>query len=194
MSDEPQPEMSPPEPVPQDTTSSEPVPMPPVAPESPAEVESVIPVNNDISQPTSPEPILDNGNNGENGVNGEAQMTQTPPTEPLNKPNVTIERTPDIATITEVMESTAHSERNEPLVKSSISSEVGNTAKQERVKKKLEKIIEFLNTKGKITNDEVEKLLHVSDATATRYLSILEKEGKIKQEGRTGKSVSYSRI
>ena len=65
---------------------------------------------------------------------------------------------------------------------------------QEKKRKKLEKIIEALNTKGKITNDEVEKLLHVSDATATRYLSILEKEGKIKQEGRTGKSVSYSRI
>ena len=87
-----------------------------------------------------------------------------------------------------------HPEGNEPLVKSSISSEVGNTAKQERVKKKLEKIIEFLNTKGKITNDEVEKLLHVSDATATRYLSALEKENKIKQVGKTGHGVVYSKI
>src|SRR3989344_4168540 len=65
---------------------------------------------------------------------------------------------------------------------------------QEKKRKKLEKIIEVLNTKGKVTNDEVEKLLHVSDATATRYLSILEKEGKIKQRGRAGQSVSYSRI
>jgi predicted HTH transcriptional regulator len=47
---------------------------------------------------------------------------------------------------------------------------------------------------SKITNDEVEKFLHVSDATATRYLSELEKEGKIKQNGKTGKGVSYSRI
>ena len=48
-----------------------------------------------------------------------------------------------------------------------------------------------------ITNDEVEKLLHVSDATATRYLSQLEKEGKIKkneEKGKRGKWVSYSRI
>ena len=45
-----------------------------------------------------------------------------------------------------------------------------------------------------ITNNEVEKLLHVSDATATRYLSTLEKEGKIKQSGKTGKGVSYSKI
>src|SRR3989338_9821285 len=177
----------------------------PVASEAPPEPESAVPVNNDISQPTHPEPILENGSNrpspeategqgGKNGTNEELQTAQLPPIEPLNKPNVTIEKTSDGVTITEVIQPTAHSARNEPLVKSSISSEVGNTAKQERVKKKLEKIIEFLSTKGKITNDEVEKLLHVSDATATRYLSILEKEGKIKQEGRTGKSVSYSRI
>ena len=65
---------------------------------------------------------------------------------------------------------------------------------QDRKHKKLEKILEALNTKGKITNDEVEKLLHVSDATATRYLSALEKEGKIKQVGKTGKAVEYTRI
>jgi len=65
---------------------------------------------------------------------------------------------------------------------------------QDRKHKKLEKILEALNTKGKITNDEVEKLLHVSDATATRYLSALEKEGKIQQVGKTGKAVEYTRI
>src|SRR3989338_1503221 len=65
---------------------------------------------------------------------------------------------------------------------------------QDRKHKKLEKILEALNTKGQITNDEVEKLLHVSDATATRYLSALEKEGKIQQVGKTGKAVEYTRI
>lgn len=65
---------------------------------------------------------------------------------------------------------------------------------QDRKHKKLEKIMEALNAKGKITNDEVEKLLHVSDATATRYLSALEKEGKIQQVGKTGKAVEYTRI
>jgi len=65
---------------------------------------------------------------------------------------------------------------------------------QDRKHKKLEKIMEALTAKGKITNDEVEKLLHVSDATATRYLSALEKEGKIQQVGKTGKAVEYTRI
>ncbi len=65
---------------------------------------------------------------------------------------------------------------------------------QNRKRIKLEKILSEVAKKGKITNDEVEKLLHVSDATATRYLSQLEKEGKIKQIGKTGKAVEYTRI
>lgn len=65
---------------------------------------------------------------------------------------------------------------------------------QSRKKVKLDKIMEVVNAKGKITNDQVEKLLHVSDAIATRYLAQLEKEGKVKQEGKTGKSVKYSRV
>ena len=65
---------------------------------------------------------------------------------------------------------------------------------QSKKKAKLEKIMQALNTKTKITNDEVEKLLHVSDATATRYLSALEKENKIKQVGKTGTGVVYSKI
>ena len=65
---------------------------------------------------------------------------------------------------------------------------------QDRKRKKLEKILELLGKKEKITNDEVEKLLHVSDATATRYLSALEKEGKIKQVGKTGTGVEYTKI
>ena len=51
-----------------------------------------------------------------------------------------------------------------------------------------------LTTKNKITNDEVEKLLHVSDATATRYLCALKKEKKNKQVGKTGHGVVYQKI
>jgi predicted HTH transcriptional regulator len=65
---------------------------------------------------------------------------------------------------------------------------------QFRKRKKLDKIMTLFLKKQKIINDEVEKFMHVSDATATRYLSQLEKEGKIKQTGKTGKSVFYSKI
>ncbi|MGB8816109.1 MAG: hypothetical protein WCC74_02680 [Minisyncoccia bacterium] len=64
---------------------------------------------------------------------------------------------------------------------------------QFRKRKKLDKIMSMFEIKSKITNDEVEKLLHVSDATATRYLTILKQENKIKQEGKTGKAVFYSK-
>lgn len=52
-----------------------------------------------------------------------------------------------------------------------------------RKQKRLEKILELARKKGEITNDDVEKLLHVSDATATRYLSQLVKEGKLLRVG-----------
>lgn len=57
-----------------------------------------------------------------------------------------------------------------------------------------EKIMELLNGKGTITNDDIQKLLSVSDATATRYLDILEKSGKVKQVGKTGKHVYYEKV
>jgi len=62
---------------------------------------------------------------------------------------------------------------------------------QDRKRKKRDKIMEAFTKKNQITNDDVEKLLHVSDATATRYLSALEKEGKIIQVGKQGKGVLY---
>jgi len=54
-----------------------------------------------------------------------------------------------------------------------------------------EKIVELLKKKGAIANDDIEKLLGVSDITATRYLSELEDEGRVEQIGRTGRYVSY---
>ena len=62
---------------------------------------------------------------------------------------------------------------------------------QLRREKKLLKIMALFAKQTAVTNDEVEKLLHVSDATATRYLSELEKRGKLKQVGTTGRGVSY---
>jgi len=64
-----------------------------------------------------------------------------------------------------------------------------------RTRKRLEKIMMLFESEKEITNDEVEKSIHVSDSTATRYLSRLEKEGKVRRNGkRRGKYVSYSKI
>ena len=66
-----------------------------------------------------------------------------------------------------------------------------------QIKKKQEnkiKILEFLQNNEKVTNNDVEKLCGVSDATATRYLNELEKEQKIKQIGTVGHAVYYRLI
>ena len=68
----------------------------------------------------------------------------------------------------------------------------GNTARQakgratraRKTRERLEKLMAFAKTRKQITNDDVQKLLRVSDATATRYLSRLVKEGKLRREGK----------
>jgi predicted HTH transcriptional regulator len=55
-----------------------------------------------------------------------------------------------------------------------------------------EKILEFVQEHGKIQNNDVEKLVGVSNATAERYLDELEKEGKLTQHGTIGQSVFYT--
>lgn len=110
------------------------------------------------------------------------QTTQTPVNEPLEESE------------------TSRNEQAKPVrenSKPSLARELlisARNAIQFRKRKKLDRVMSLFLEKSKITNDEVEKFLHVSDATATRYLSQLEKEGKIKQEGKTGAGVSYSRI
>ncbi|KKW14521.1 MAG: Signal recognition particle receptor FtsY [Parcubacteria group bacterium GW2011_GWA2_50_10b] len=64
---------------------------------------------------------------------------------------------------------------------------------QFRKRKKLDKIMSIFLKQSTIANDDVQKLLYVSDATATRYLDQLEREGRIKKEN-AGKYLSYSRM
>jgi len=186
---------SPQEPTPEapiPPSTSEPVAMPPEATEAPMEAESTVPVNVDnleISSvelenpaPEQIEKVEENKAVSEATTQPTAQMAGSEPFDSTHdKPLAEPESKSQIPT------ETYKNHTHENLTKAQLTI-------QEKKRKKLEKIIEALNTKGKITNDEVEKLLHISDATATRYLSILEKEGKIKQSGRTGQSVSYSRI
>jgi len=64
----------------------------------------------------------------------------------------------------------------------------------ERKSKNKDLILKLIQKNERITNDDVEKLCRVSDATAERYLDELEKESKIIQNGKTGKDVYYTKI
>ena len=69
----------------------------------------------------------------------------------------------------------------------------GFIAKQvEQKAENKQKILAFVQEHGKIQNNDVEKLVGVSNATAERYLDELEKEGKLTQHGTIGQSVSYT--
>lgn len=54
-----------------------------------------------------------------------------------------------------------------------------------------EKIIALLAQKGEASNAELREALGVSERSAVRYMDELEKEGKVRQVGNTGRSVTY---
>lgn len=60
--------------------------------------------------------------------------------------------------------------------------------------KRKREILRLLQKKKKISNDDVEKTLGVSDASATNYLEELERAGKIRQVGKTGRYVYYEKV
>lgn len=166
-------------------TESAPAEVPPIASETPPNSESAVPVKDDIS---SNEPL-------------ENSPAPNIPNEP-NNPNITIEKHGNDITITEAMEPTAQMAGNEPIdlaeeekaKKREENLKLANQTRQEKKRKKIDAILDLFASQTNLTNDEVEKLLHVSDATVTRYLETLEKEGKIKQVGKTGKGVMYEKI
>ena len=74
-----------------------------------------------------------------------------------------------------------------------VSGETGLIEKQAEEKEKNKKaILGLLETQGSLTNNHIEQMLGIPDSTATRYLDELEKEGKVRQVGKTGQSVYYS--
>ena len=54
-------------------------------------------------------------------------------------------------------------------------------------------LLDLFDIENKVTNNDVQKLLDVSDATATRYLQELEDEDQNTQVGAEGRSVYYVR-
>ena len=64
------------------------------------------------------------------------------------------------------------------------------TASQKDARK--QKALAMLREKGDLSNSEIRKELKISSRTAVRYLDELEAEGKLKQVGAIGHTVTYS--
>ncbi len=178
---------------------SEPSSMPPEAPESPKNADIPVSLNNPNPENT---PVLTTNPEENKPVNlpaeggkieeipelvqtPEPRTAQIPVNEPLaSEPEVKPE---PLKPTPETFSQPKISLARELLVKA-------RNMIQLRKRKKLDRIMTLFLKKSKITNDEIREFLHVSDATAERYLNTLEKENKIKQVGKTGHAVSYSRI
>lgn len=74
-----------------------------------------------------------------------------------------------------------------------VTSKIGTHVNKQQTEKQTrkEKILEIIRERGSVTNDDIEKILNVSDTTATNYLQDLEREGLIEQIGERGRFVSY---
>jgi len=68
-----------------------------------------------------------------------------------------------------------------------------NRQREEKMDSNESKILDLFSKKNEISNDDVQKLLGISDATAERYLQNLENQGKIKQKENAGRGVTYVR-
>lgn len=176
-------------PISQDTTVSEPVTLLHSEPQAPRNEDTPSAVNY-----TTPENSENKAKIEGIGINTENAFENQAIPEPEENPQSPVTPTAQIGGTEPLPE-----QLNIPVVVSSVNPirellSKARNAIQSRKRKKLDRILNMFTNKSKIPNDEVEKLLHVSDATATRYLEILEKENKIKQSGKTGKAVSYSKI
>ena len=169
----------------------------PINNDSPASINDSMVVEMPSEAPESPINVVDTSvSKDDNGAVIEAES-------PIEE-QVKIEETPDSNSQTPVKsrnfssgEQTDQMVGNEPIRTQSFIRGLLEKAKfaiQSRKRNKLDKIMNLFAKQTNITNDEVEKYLHVSDATSTRYLNILVNEGKIKKNGKTGKSVSYVKI
>jgi len=83
-----------------------------------------------------------------------------------------------------------------PKLNQEISTEKVIVSNEEEAQKKenFKKIEEFIATKDRFTNDDLQDLLKVSDTTIGRYLEELEQNKVIKQVGKTGQSVYYIKV
>ena len=122
----------------------------------------------------------------------ENQTAQLPPTEPLGSVNEPKVSEPEPIFSPAPTPAEPVSPQPKSLARQLIAK--AREAIQTRKRKKIDHILDLFAKRTNITNNQVADFLHVSDATATRYLQILENENKIRQVGKTGKGVKYEKI
>ncbi|OHA08846.1 MAG: hypothetical protein A3B37_00660 [Candidatus Sungbacteria bacterium RIFCSPLOWO2_01_FULL_59_16] len=67
---------------------------------------------------------------------------------------------------------------------------IGRQTRIQKREARLEKLLAYAREKGRITNDEIQKLLRVSEATASRYACELVRRGLLSKAGK-GRAAYY---
>src|SRR3989344_1172311 len=157
---------------PENTAHSDPSEALPEAPESPKEAVDAIPINNDTSPLNQPEAISQESESGseipenQGSSSSKPETAQIPVNEPLPESEPSVSEAKEEPKPIETPE--PEPEKEKPRVsylKSQKWGELLITARdaiQFRKRKKLDRVMSLFLEKSKITNDEVEKLLHVS--------------------------------
>ena len=117
-----------------------------------------------------------------------AESAPTPEAVPTSAAEVASENTP--AAASSPTQSSAPQPGKEPRHWTDADRAKAAAVHHQQTEAELAKIVEFAKKHPKVTNDDIEKLLHVSDATASRYLKLLVERGVLKKEG-SGRGVSY---
>jgi hypothetical protein len=151
---------------------STPVDMPPVAPEAPRDAFTPVPVEDQNGVVNEPE-------SKEVAPSKEHEVIEESIPEPIQSTHIESAPAPPTPQAVQTQSLAQQDERG--FIKSLL---IKAQAKiQFNKQKKLEKIIQLAQKKQIITNDDVQKLLRVSDATATRYLVKLVQQSRLTRVG-----------
>jgi hypothetical protein len=164
--DVPEPTPIPVEPDSGQTTGSDPADTPPTAPESPINAPSNTPVedqNQGVNQPESNEP--------EEPISAPSEPQAPTGESPTSEPVESLDQ----------LQPNHSSQDQSGFIRGLL---VKAQAKiQSNRQKKLDKVIELAQKKGTISNEDIQKSLHMPDRTATRYLVKLVEEGRLVRVG-----------
>ncbi|MFZ2555874.1 MAG: hypothetical protein WAZ27_01830 [Minisyncoccia bacterium] len=126
----------------------------------------------------SPPPISDSAPEPTLPVTESSTPDDTPPAPPVPAPDPVPPPPPPQTSTTQPLASPQAAAPTVPTISSYLSQALEKI--QFRKRAKLDKILALAAKKKSIKNDDVEKLLRVSDSTARRYLKQLVQEGRLK--------------
>ncbi|MBI3955974.1 peptidoglycan DD-metalloendopeptidase family protein [Candidatus Gottesmanbacteria bacterium] len=165
-------------------TETTPIPQPPQSPVSPPSPQPTdLSPDLSVSTPISPQSPV----SPQSPQSPDSLSEMPPPSSPPNPPNPSYPPLASPIANQEEIQKQAVAMFDARLKENSIK---GNQAKKAKRDEAIQKIFRFAQERKRVTNEQIRDLLHVSQSTATDYLSQLVSSGMLKTEGK-GKATVY---